>query len=416
MMCGYHRWLCAVVLAGLAPCGLEAQEPATRTEEIEQARRQKQAMLWPERESPLVARANNLLDRGLMEGIRSGAGNNGWQPIFAGTRDAQGQTFGIGYRRADLFHDALTVRATVRGTLSGALLVDGLAELERLRRSDDTFVTCYTKYERSPRMEYYGLGSDSRKEERTRYLLNTFTGEARAGYRFTRDFNIGLDFIGGRVRTGPTHDDVPSIEAIFDATTAPGLFDDATFVAWGGFAGYDTRDLARGPRTGGFYGINFHRYVDVSEGKYTHRQLEVEGQQFLPYANQTRVVALFAKVRFAYAGREDRVVPFYLLPTLGGNFDMRGFNEYRFHDNNSLAAAIEHRWYVFSGLEMALFVDAGKTVAEKRLVDFTDLSYSGGLGFRFRLNDAVVVRMDLAKSREGVRFIWSVADVSRRRF
>ena len=77
------------------------------------------------------------------------------------------------------------------------------------------------------------------------------------------------------------------------------------------------------------------------------------------------MVALFVKARFAYTGRDDRVVPFYLLPQLGGNFELRGFNQYRFSDNNAFMAALEHRWYVFSGLEMAAFVDAGKTVPEK---------------------------------------------------
>ena len=90
--------------------------------------------MWPERESPLVVRANRLVDRGLIEGIRSGEGNNGWQLLLAGTRPAQGQTFGIGYRRSDLFNDALTARATVRGTLRGALLVDGELQVNRLRR------------------------------------------------------------------------------------------------------------------------------------------------------------------------------------------------------------------------------------------------------------------------------------------
>src|SRR6188768_327820 len=50
--------------------------PTTRIAQIELARRQKDATLWPERESPLVARANRLLNRGLFEGIQTGEGNN----------------------------------------------------------------------------------------------------------------------------------------------------------------------------------------------------------------------------------------------------------------------------------------------------------------------------------------------------
>ena len=400
-----------------APSASPAAQATTRLELIEFARRQKDATLWPERESPLVARVNRLMDRGLIQGIRTGDGNNGWQMLLAGTRPAQGQTFGIGYRRSDLFNDVLTARVTARGTLAGAQLYDGELQVNRLRRSRDTFVNVYSKYERSPQMEYYGLGANSRKEDRTRYQLNTASIDGRAGYRFTRALNAGINLgYGAAHNRAVDDDDVPSIETTFDATTAPGLFDDTAFSSYGAFAAYDTRDLVRGPRSGGFYGIEFNRYIDMDAGTYSHRQLGLEGQQFFPYLNQQRVVALFVKARFAYTGGDDRVVPFYLLPTLGGNFELRGFNQYRFSDSNAFMVALEHRWYAFSGLEMALFVDAGKTVPEKGRVDFSGLNYSGGIGLRARVRGAVVLRMDVATSREGTRWIWSMSDVSRRRF
>jgi outer membrane protein assembly factor BamA len=399
------------------PSASLAPPPTTRLELIELARRQKDATLWPERESPLVGRVNRLMDRGLIEGIRSGEGSNGWQMLLSGTRPAQGQTFGIGYRRSDLFNDALTARVTARGTLAGAQLYDGALHVNRLGRSKDTFVNVYVNYERSPNMNYYGLGANSRKEDRTRYRLHTASLEARAGYRFTRALNAGIDVGYGAAHTRAADEgEVPSIETVFDATTAPGLFDDTAFYSWGAFAAYDTRDLVRGPRSGGFYGLEFKRYLDEDAGTYSHRQLGVEGQQFFPYRNQQRVVALFVKARFAYTGRDDRVVPFYLLPTLGGNFELRGFNQYRFADSNAFMVALEHRWYAFSGLEMALFVDAGKTVPEKGRVDFSGLNYSGGIGLRARVRGAVVLRMDVATGREGTRWIWSMSDVSRRRF
>jgi hypothetical protein len=411
------RLLTAFVVVLVGQSTAQAQEVTTRTEQIEQARRQKQATLWPEREGPLVDRANGLLDRGLLEGIRSGNGNNGWQLLLTGTRPGQGQTFGIGYRRSDLWHDSLNARAAVRGTLWGAFMVDVEADVNPWRRSPQTFVSMRAKYERSPKMEFYGLGQDSRKEDRTRYLLKTMTGEVRAGYRFTDQLNAGVDFAVGGVHTGPSGGgDVPSLETIFDAATAPGFFDDTTFVGWGGFVGYDTRDLARGPRRGGFYGLDFQRWADVTGGRYTHRQLQIEGQQFIPYFNETRVIAILAKARFSYTGRDDRVVPFYLQPKLGGNFELRGFNQYRFHDNNAFMAVLEHRWYAFTGLEMAVFVDAGKTVPEKGDVHLAKLHYSGGIGFRARVQEAIVLRFDVARSREGLRWIFSISDVSRRLF
>jgi len=391
--------------------------PATREEQIAAERTEKRATLWPEQESPLVGKANRLANRGFLQGVQSGEGNNGWQVLLSGTRTNQGQTFGVGYRRSDLFHDALSVRSTVRGTVSGAFMVDGKAHLNRLRRSDETFIELYGKYERSPRMEFYGTGAATSEADRTGYLLNTGEVELQAGYRFTRRFNAGFTVGYGGAHTGSVdRDDVPSIETKFDAGTAPGLFDDARFIFYGGFAGFDTRDAPRGPKRGGFYGIEMQRFHDPDGGVYTHSQLELSGQQFLPYFNATRVLALLVRARFAFTDGPDQVVPFYMVPSLGGSFDLRGFAPYRFQDNDALAATVEHRWHIFSLLEMALFADAGTTVAEKGRIAWENLRYDGGLGLRVRLMDAVLLRTDVAKSREGWRWIWSLSDVSRRRF
>jgi hypothetical protein len=400
-----------------APPAGQAPVPTTREERIEFERRDKHATLWPEAENPLVSKANLLIDRGLVEGIETGEGHNGLQVLLSGTRPNQGQTFGVGYRRSDLFQNRLTVRGTVRGTIHGALLVDGEAHVNGLSRSEDTFIDVYTKYERSPRMEYYGIGANTSTADRTGYLLETRHLEVNAGYRFTRQFNGGVSFGYGHVHTGPvSRDDVPSIETRFDATTAPGLFDDASFLFWGGFAGFDTRDHPRGPRHGGFYGINFQSFPQQGGDRYSHQQLELDGQQFVPYFNATKVIALFVKLRFAYTERSDQVVPFYLLPTLGGNYDLRGFADYRFADSNSFVTAVEHRWYVFSALEMALFLESGTTEPTKGRIGLGDLNFSGGLGVRVRFGGAIVLRTDVAKSREGWRVIWSLSDVSRRQF
>jgi hypothetical protein len=392
--------------------------PTTREEQIRFERRQKQATLWPERESPLAARANRLMERGFIEGLETGEGNNGWQLLLSGTRSNQGQTWGLGYRRADLFQDSLTMRATVRGTLQGAVLVDGEAQLNRLRRAGRAFINAYAKYERSPKMEFYGIGASTSPADRTGYLLSNTLFDVDSGFRFTRQLNGGLTLGYGGVHTGPvTRDDgVPSIETKFDTTTAPGLFDDTKFLFWGGFAGFDTRDHPRGPTRGGFYGIRLQRFYNPDGGLYSHRLLEVNGQQFFPYFNATKVIALVVKARFAWAGDHDGVVPFYLLPSLGGSYDLRGFAYYRFHDNNSFVAAIEHRWYVFSALEMALFADTGTTVPTKGHITHDDLNYSGGLGVRVRVSGSIVLRTDFAKSIEGWRVIWSLSDVTRRRF
>jgi hypothetical protein len=65
---------------------------------------------------------------------------------------------------------------------------------------------------------------------------------------------------------------------------------------------------------------------------------------------------------------------------------------------------------------MALFADAGKVVRLRNEITPTQLHYSGGLGFRLRLRSAIVTRVDIAGSSEGLRFICTFSDIFAVRF
>ena len=257
-------------------------------------------------------------------------------------------------------------------------------------------------------MDYYGLGADSRKEDRTRYQLNTASVDARAGYRFTRALNAGIDFGYGAAHTGPVSGgDVPSIETKFDRTTAPGLFDDTTFHVVGRVRRIrHPRPVAR-PQERRLLRDRIQPLRRCGCGHLHPSPAGSRGSAVLPVLQPAARGGAVRQgpVRLHRPRRSRRPV----LPAAAtrGNFELRGFNDYRFADNNAFMAALEHRWYAFSGLEMALFVDAGKTVPEKGGVNFSGLNYSGGIGLRARVRGAVVLRMDVARSREGTRWIWS---------
>ena len=76
-----------------------------------------------------------------------------------------------------------------------------------------------------------------------------------------------------------------------------------------------------------------------------------------------------------------------------------------------IVGTVEHRWHVFSGLDAALFFEAGKVAPRIRDLNFKELEYSGGWGFRFKVRESVVMRIDMAASREGFRFMWTFRNV-----
>ena len=405
-----ERGLWIAIACSLAAPAAAQTEPQTRAALIQQERQEKEAVLWPERESPLVQRVNRLMERGFRDGLDSGQGSDGPQIVLGGMRSGQGFSLGVGYRRRDLWRERLGYRATVRGTKNLAYLIDLELDFKSLR-SERSFVSWYTKYESSPRLDYYGQGNDSNQGDRTSYLLEDLTTDVNAGFEPVRFLRLGLTGGYMNVHTGSgKRGGVPSIEELFDSTTAPGLGDDPAFARWGTFVYFDHRDARSGPRSGGLYGVRFRQFADLDVGKYSFRDAQFEAQHYIPYFNRTRVIAFRAATSLSFP-KSGQVVPYYLQPTIGGNSDVRGFPRYRFHDNHSVFFSVEHRWHGFTGLDTALFVDAGKVIAHKAEVDLSNLKVSVGFGFRVRVADAVVMRIEAAAGREGVRTMWTFSDI-----
>ena len=82
----------ALIQFVMGAASLHAQ-PKTRAEEIDEARREKIARLWPERKSPMVDIVNGFVERGLLDDSE-GAGANGFQFVLGGMRSGQGASFG----------------------------------------------------------------------------------------------------------------------------------------------------------------------------------------------------------------------------------------------------------------------------------------------------------------------------------
>jgi outer membrane protein assembly factor BamA len=76
----------------------------------------------------------------------------------------------------------------------------------------------------------------------------------------------------------------------------------------------------------------------------------------------------------------------------------------------------EYRWEVATGLGMALFADAGRVSDKPGQLALSDLHGSGGFGIRFKSRNAVVMRVDVGFSPQGVQFWWTFSDAFKRFF
>lgn len=410
-LCRRNNWWPVIACIVLSVAALPAQRQVTsRKQQIEQQRRAKRARLYPERESGFAKKVNKLAERGLFKGFQGGKGANGLQLVAGGMRSGQGVSFGVGYRRSDLWRHHLDFRTTARASVWKAYMFDMRIGSQNLK-TGRPFLIFYTKYENSPQMDYYGPGPNSDRHGRSSYRFEDTKVDLSTGYELMRHLKAGatggvLLANTGRGQRGG----VPSTEQVYNPATTPGLDQQTNFVRWGGFLDYDYRDNPGGPKVGGHYYGRFTRFSDRDLGLYNFSRLEAAAEQYIPYFNRTRVIALRLAAVMTYA-KPGQAVPFYLQPRLGGNKLLRGFARQRFYDQNMMIATVEHRWHIFSDLHAALFFEAGKVAHKASQLNFHNLEYSGGLGFRFTVRDTVLIRVDNAVSREGYRIIWTFSNM-----
>jgi hypothetical protein len=258
-----------------------------------------------------------------------------------------------------------------------------------------------SQYYEFPQEDFFGLGPDSRKQDRTDYLLRGTETGADLQWKPTDfvDLTGGVAYLTSRVGSG-TDNRFPSTEQLFDPTTLPGFTEQPDFFRTSAGVAFDWRDNPLHPHAGGRYGVHVSDFRDRDLNAFDFRRVQLDVQQYVPLPNRYRTIALRAAAVLTGASSGQQV-PFFYQPTLGGSQALRGFREFRFRDQNSLLLTAEYRWEAWWALDGALFVDAGKVAANRRDLTFDDLDVSYGIGFRVHSNNAFVARLDLAFSREG---------------
>jgi len=105
---------------------------------------------------------------------------------------------------------------------------------------------------------------------------------------------------------------------------------------------------------------------------------------------------------------DGNAVPFYMLPSLGGNRTLRGYNDFRFHDRNLLFASVESRWALYRQVDAAVFFDAGNVASRVGDLDLKKTSY--GAGLRVHGRTSTIGRFDVGHSIEGWKIFFSMSD------
>lgn len=397
------RWLLLGVVA--AASVLHAQE-RTRAEEIEAEREQKQ--LEPEKPAKMERRLEWLRDARLLDKLSEG--QRGFGLRVGGL--APGGGFGVGpqYSKDGLWDGRINLKLGAQASMRGYQKQDLHVELPRFLH-ERISLDFYAVRHNYSRLNFYGSGPESSRNGRSDYRMEDTAADVTVSFALLPKLRVGASagYLWNNVGPGTDIRFAPA-EQLYPV---PGMERQANFLRTGAYAQYDRRDFAPGPRSGGNYIAQFHHFTDRTLGIHDFHRLDLEAQQYIPLFNKRRVIALRGRSVQTFKGNANPL-PFYMQPMLGGSDDLRGYRPFRFRGDNSLVLNAEYRWEVFSGLDMALFADAGKVYMRKSTFNLDNLASDVGFGFRFNARNTTFLRIDVGFSREGYQVSVKFNDLFRK--
>jgi hypothetical protein len=412
---------------GTAPAKAESAEaePAapTRVERLEEERRQRASRLlkpakpgFLERQILAIEKQERpaILDfhykgfyprfQSISSGSRTAPAIRFWEPRVGGGPVSVHASAAYSLAGYQLYDAQVGLIPYVEGKLPArSTRGDDVHELGALTRSRASHLILYgsARYRHNPRERFFGVGPDSRLEDRSLYLLQDDLYEIVGGYQFSERVTATVRAGLLQVDAGRSDDEaLPSVADLFDAGSAPGLGAQPDYVRVQGTFLVDGRDRPGNPHRGGLLALSLARYDDRDGDAHGFNRLAIDARGYLSLGSPQRVLAarVLTSIDSTEAGAR---VPFYLMDALSNSHTLRGFQSLRFRDQRLLSLQAEYRWEAAPALELALFCDAGKAFPDGFSLD--DLETGYGVGLRVKTLDATLFRVDVARSREGTR-------------
>lgn len=261
-------------------------------------------------------------------------------------------------------------------------------------------------------VSYFGTGAESLDSTRSQYRIHYADVIAYAAAR-PNDV-LSFEIWGGSLAnvkvatpTGPFRRDLPYVADLFPNEPVLALSGIPRF-SHGGFAfTVDTRDHYGYPRHGSVYRAGWSAYWASANEPFDFSRVEVEGLKLLPLVEERWTLALRGWGVFS-GTVDDQLVPFFMMPTLGGNSSLRAEHAYRFADRHMLLTTVESRLHLTEHLDGALFVDAGSVAGTVGDLGLSKRNVGGGV--RLHTRTKTLARVDVSRGDAGWRFAFNLND------
>jgi hypothetical protein len=363
-------------------------------------------------EPAVISKMINILPRSMRQTIGEGSREkNGFYPEFSNMPTGAGWiSAGPGYRHW-LLHDQALVDASAAVSWRSYKMAQARFELPQLANSRFAVGT-QIRWQDLTQVSFFGDGPDALEANRSEYRLKSTNTIGYATMRPVQWVSIrgGVGWLNrpsilapaGKFQRGnPDARELFGDDVVYSLSEQPNfVHGDASIVA-------DTRDHRSHPTTGGLYRAGWSVYSDRDTGLFNFNRYEAEAAQFVPLASSRVVLAVHGWL-VTSSTQDGDVVPFYLMPSLGGSNTVRAYTDFRFHDRNMMVLNAESRIALFTHIDAAAFVDAGNVAPRVGDLNLDKRGY--GVGLRMHTRQSTFARFDVVHGDEGWRFLFRMND------
>jgi Omp85 superfamily domain len=384
----------AAVLAA-APLAAQTGDATSRADEYERQQQEKAQKTHPYTPSFMERQILEIEESGGFTAVR------GVSVAFGGIKESSG--IALGPMAGHTFANGSFVQGKAEYSIRSFKLLQGMYQAPPIA-GGKLIVNGRARWQDAPRVPVFRIGQDSPPrraeyaEERTEFsaqaLAHPISFVRLAGGSGYEKYITN----GGGV---PLSED----ERLDLVPPVPGLNADPQYIHSYAQAALDWRESPGYSRSGFVLEGVMHDYRARNNAPYSFRQADGLAQGLVPIIHGDIVLDLAARVWTTSTTGGD-IVPFFLLPKLGGAQFLRGYRSYRFRDRNAYLLTGQYRWYVQEYVEGVLFYEAGQVAPSTNDFTLRGLKRSYGFGVHFHTPAATVLRLEIARSVEGTRYIF----------
>jgi hypothetical protein len=261
-------------------------------------------------------------------------------------------------------------------------------------------------YDYKPTRHYYGTGNNTLEADDSYYLLETTTAEAalRFGASPLRQVRIVGGYSGMSPRRG--YGALPLLEDVFAPNSTPFERRATQEFVYGVTASLAALDDGRDPSRGVHGLLDLRHAMGLRASDPDYSQWRLEGRAYVPVFAKRRVIAL----RGVYSGIDPTgstttALPFYRLVQSDGATSFAGYASERFRDRQLLLVRAEYRWLVFYQMSALALYELGEVAPSASAFSVRDAHRSYGGGLRYAMSETGTMRLEVAKSTEGLHVV-----------